>query len=180
MTFCYLDTETLGLNLELHDIWEIAWAIGDGEIQSGIVPHSREHYEPKALEVNGYWSRMDMAIKKPEDLSTEFEDHFYDTLQAHRRSGDAVTIVGAVPGFDTIRLARRWKSEPWHYRMIDIGSYAMPWARTTYPLGMRELYLRSVNAGLDMPQPDHTAAGDVAALRWLHKHLMSFYVDGYV
>jgi oligoribonuclease (3'-5' exoribonuclease) len=175
VTFCYLDTETVGLNIDKHDIWEIAWAVGDGDILSSFVPHSLDDAEAKALEVNRYWSRMPVEIKKPEDLSTEFEEHLHDTLQAHRRGGKAVTIVGANPAFDTYRLARRWNgAEPWHYRLLDIGVYAMPYL-SDYPVGLLEIANTLRKMGHEIPVPDHTAAGDVATVRACHVALASAY-----
>jgi hypothetical protein len=106
VTSCYVDTETVGLDLDKHSIWEIAWAIEDGEIHSGFVPHSLENTEAKALEVNHYWSRRDWKTE-PEEIPSEFEDEFHDTLHSYRRSGDAVTLVGANPSFDAYRLWRR-------------------------------------------------------------------------
>ena len=37
MTYVYLDCETTGLDPERHEIWEIAFAVDGGEIQSSFV-----------------------------------------------------------------------------------------------------------------------------------------------
>ena len=39
MTYLYLDIETTGLEAGVHEVWEIAYAIGDDPVRSGIVPH---------------------------------------------------------------------------------------------------------------------------------------------
>jgi hypothetical protein len=152
----FLDTETTGLELH-HDIWEIAWAIGDGSIESRIVPHSLQNADPKALELNGYWTRG-------------FAEHPVESADvAFRELLDGATIIGCNPGFDAIRLQLRWRAQPWHYRLVDVSSMAvalMGFREDGLPPGlfdiandMRRLY------GLDIPEPDHTAAGDVATLR---------------
>lgn len=173
MTFCYVDTESMGLNLDTHDLWELAWAIEGGDIHSGLLTHYPEQAEKKALEVNRYEERMTEDVAT---ISDEFEVHFHDTLQSYRRGGSAVTLVGANPSFDAYRLRKRWGgAEPWHYRMLDIGVYAMPWEGSTYPLGLRQVAQQLRNHGEDIPQPDHTAAGDVATVRACHQALISIY-----
>jgi hypothetical protein len=57
---------------------------------------------------------------------------------------------------------------PWHYRKLDIESFAaahMGLALYSKPPGLKEIATWLREAGNDIPWPDHTAAGDVATMR---------------
>lgn len=119
---CFLDTETTGLALD-DDIWEIA-AIrrepdGSEETLHLFVEHSyaRCHNLPKAF-------RADHAQRWPEEESTSRHAAARAVLEFTR----GAHIVGAVPNFDTERLARlclghlgEGEGKPaWHYHLIDV------------------------------------------------------------
>lgn len=170
MTFLYVDTETLGLDLLTHDVWELGWAIEDDPIQSGFIEHEPDIFEPEALKVNKYMDRFDGAV----DNTVEY--NLLDALHDYRDRGDALVLVGANPAFDAIRLSRRWDwQQPWHYRMIDLSTYVMPWRMSLVPLGLNQIANALRTAGYAVPVPDHTAAGDVATVRACHKALMLAY-----
>lgn len=80
------------------------------------------------------------------------------------------TIVGANPAFDTSFLRARWKGAPWHYRLIDIETYAMPALNLDRPKG-----LAYIAEQLGIQAPDHTAAGDVHTLRECWRALNAHY-----
>lgn len=162
MTYCFLDTETGGLALSA-DIIEIAYAIEDGAIFSSVVAHGTITLDDEALKVNRYWEREMLAYDPP--TSAMFEQDMVETLEGIAAGGQPVTIVGANPGFDTVRLERRWGKSPWNYRLLDIGAYAMPYFGADYPFGLNGLANKCRAEGADIPQPDHSAAGDVATLR---------------
>lgn len=169
MSLVFLDTETTGLELH-HDIWEIACAVDDGPINSFVVPHSIANADPAALEMNGYWTRGFGA-----DVVQAGDSLLRATLKG-------ATIVGANPAFDATRLQLRWNAQPWHYRMIDISSMAVGVfgsmafngdGRPEGLAGVRELLLDYYrDSGVGIPEPDHTAAGDVRALRECYRLLM--------
>lgn len=149
----FLDTETTGLDPALHQIWEIAWAIDDGPIESRVVTHSLQTADPKALEINGYWERIDAW-----SINTR-ADH---TLRAIL---DGATIVGSNPAFDAAFLRARWGVAPWHHRLIGVETMAMQEFGWDRPKGLKDVAgaLRAIN--YDIPEPDHSAAGDVRTLR---------------
>lgn len=162
-TLAFVDTETVGLDLD-HDIWEIAFAIGDGPVQVLQVPHSLQNAQPQALEINGYRARINRMAISP----------VVDTYIASQLEGR--TLVGANPSFDAYRLQRRWGRQVWHYRMIDVESMAVPIFKIDKPLGLNGLVNELRNRGFDIPENNHTAAGDVNTTREVYKALMTWEV----
>lgn len=152
----YLDTETTGLDPELHDIWEVAWAVNDEPIQSRILPHSLQTANPESLAMNGYWDRANWGFEPRwgEDYDVELK-----TILAGN------TIIGANPGFDTAFLRSRWGVTPWHYRMIDVESFAMAVMQWDRPRGLKDISTELIQLGYNVKEPDHSAAGDVFTLR---------------
>ena len=56
----YVDCETTGLDPDRHEIWEIAYAVGDGPIVSSFVSHQRitlDHETVAAMRINHYLVR---------------------------------------------------------------------------------------------------------------------------
>lgn len=152
----YLDTETTGLDPTKHDVWEVAYAIGDGPIESFVVPHSLKTADPKALELNGYWTRVEGGT--PRAASPVVDLGLREALAG-------ATLVGSNPAFDAAFLTARWGEAPWHYRMVDIASYAMPVLGYDRPQGLATITADLRQLWFEIPEPDHTAAGDVATLR---------------
>lgn len=153
MTLVFLDTETTGLDPDRHEVWEIAFAVDDGPIVSGVVPHSLRHADPFALNLNGYAKRGHFDITR-----TDVELDLRAALKG-------ATIVAANPAFDAGFLRARWGVTPWHHRLWDVEAYAagvLGWNSLKGMAGIAEA-LRDL--GHDIPQPDHSAGADVEALR---------------
>ncbi len=150
----FLDLETTGLSPEIHEVWEAAWAVEDGPIQTVQLPHVVEMADPDALKVCRYHERV-----RPVDAGDPLPDvRLRDALTG-------VTIVGANPAFDAAFLRARWTSTPWHYRLLDIQAYAMPVLGHERPQGLATIAADLRSRGFEIPKPDHTAARDVATLR---------------
>lgn len=165
MTLVYLDLETTGLNPDVHEVWEVAYAVGDGPVVSGTVLHSLQSADPKALEVGRYHER---CLDQPRDITAALQ------LDAGLRLAlVGATIVGANPAFDAAFLRARWGVAPWHYRLLDIESYAMPLLGYAKPQGLHQIYTDLYSHGWLIAAPDHTAAGDVSATRDCHQALQS-------
>jgi len=156
MTFIFLDTETTGLDVEKHEVWEIAYAIDDGPIKTAFVPHYFEDPDPKALEINGYYDRIGIP-------DTGFEAVLREEARGHY-------LVGSNPAFDQRFLVKRWGERPWEYRMIDIATYAMPYFGLVVPEG-----LAFITQELEIESGDHTAAKDVEVLRNAFYKLQDLY-----
>lgn len=169
MSLVYLDTETTGLDAARHSVWEIAYAIEEGPILSSFVGHSLHSADPIALEIGRYYSRVPTVAFQGNKKSLDYEAELRTRLTG-------CTIVGANPAFDAKMLEARWGGlAPWHYRLLDIESYAMPYFGWSKPKGMKDIYDRLKNEGFDIPEPDHSAGGDVATLRRAHQILQSRY-----
>ena len=169
MNICFLDTETTGLDLELHEVWEIAYAFDDELVHSAAVRHSLANADPEALKVNGYGERGGNAGRHSTDHT--FENELRERLRETR-----ATVVGANPAFDMYRLSRRWDGEqPWHYRSIDIETYAMPFLDLGLPAGLFYIAETLRQWNKTIPEPDHTAAGDVLSLRACFRTLQRLY-----
>ena len=160
----FLDTETTGL-LSVHQIWEVAWAVNDGEVSSALWNHTLDKADPFALGINNYSSR----IKGWEATDEAWNDRAqaeYDFQQIVKGQ----TIVAANPAFDALKFKERWGSEIWHYRMIDIESYALPYFDRTQTMG-----LHSIAEGLGVDVPDHSAEQDVKTLQACFYKLAGIY-----
>lgn len=149
----FLDTETTGLDPALHEVWEIAFAVGERSIASGVIPHSLRTADPEALAMNGYVGRG-LGVAPDPWLDVEL-----------KRLLVGATIVGSNPAFDTAFLRARWGVAPWHHRMVAVESMAMQEFGWERPKGLKDVATALRGLNFDIPEPDHTAAGDVATLR---------------
>lgn len=152
----FLDTETTGLDPDRHSVWELAWAVNDGDVHSAFVAHDLESADFMALKVGGYFERL----PRPLDLANG---------AAHeamlKGNLDGATLVGANPAFDAAFLRVRWGCAPWHYRLLDVESFAMPILGYDRPQGLATIAEDLASLGKYVFEPDHTAASDVHALR---------------
>lgn len=74
------------------------------------------------------------------------------------------TMVAANPAHDKSFLLKN-RLFPFHYRMLDIESYAKGKLGLDYVPSMRDIYSELSDRGYDIPRPDHSAEGDVVATR---------------
>ena len=121
----FLDTETLGLDIT-DPIWEVA-AI---------------RREPDGTETRHHWhvggefgQPFAPALDFPERFRADFDRRYgfgqavepraYVARQLELLFHDRPHIVGAVPNFDTERIARQLGVDGWHYHLIDIENLAV-------------------------------------------------------
>ena len=153
MTLVFLDTETTGLDPETHEVWEIAYAIDDGPILSSVVTHAFARPDPRAIAMNGY---LDRAIGAKPDAMFERD---------LKRDIEGATLVGANPAFDAAFLRARWGYTPWHHRLWDVEAYAAGVLGLDNLVGLSGVAVALRDLGREIPEPDHSAAADVATLR---------------
>lgn len=162
----YLDTETTGLDPDIHEVWEAAWAAGLEPIQSTILAHSGVSAAEDALRVNGYFERAGYRYRSDQTTTAE---------AALIKAVTDVTICCANPAFDAAFLRARWGRAPWKFRLLDIEAYAMGAFGWHEPRGLAAIATELRARGVLIPVPDHTAAGDVATLRACHLALVGIY-----
>ncbi len=151
----FLDTETTGLEYGNHEIWEIAWAVNDGPVETRILTHSIASADPKALDLNGYHVRFPEGARSKGPTT--------DVEVRNVLAGN--TIVCANPTFDRIFMYLRWAYEPYHYRSIDLESMALLAFEWERPRGLKDVVDALRKRGHEIPAPDHTAGKDVEVLR---------------
>jgi hypothetical protein len=155
VTLCFIDTETTGLDPRIHQPYEVCFWREDAESPRTLhLPHTLDYADGMALRVGGYFDRGMTPLvdsgKCREDLMRVLR---------------GVTLVGSNPAFDAAMLTRFIGAPIWHHRMIDLSNVAMVVLNTGRPLGLEKVWESLVNAGHDIPEPDHTAEGDVRATR---------------
>lgn len=165
MTLCYIDTETTGLDPRIHQPYEVCfWREDEAQPTTYLLPHTLEHADPKALEIGRYFERG-----MPHALATAGRALVVRDLAEKLRG---VTLVGSNPGFDAAMLTRFIGVPVWHHHMIDVaqaGTWLFGWDHTK-GLGALAEFLRGL--GHKIPEPDHTATGDVRATRAIHEALI--------
>ena len=155
----YLDLETTGLDPARHQAWEAAWAVDDRRARSTFLGHSRVSADPESLRLNGYHRRYSPSL-----VDHGREQELFDALAGS-------TIVGANPAFDAAFLRARWGGAHWHHRLLDVEALAMPALGGDAPRGLHDIAGELRALGHPVPEPDHTAEGDVMTTREAHRAL---------
>ncbi len=170
----FLDTETTGLSLD-DDIWEFAAIRRE--------PDGRESRHHLFIEHD-----IEKCRKLPESFQADHDGRWLAAAAASQEQAaayidplfhDRPHVVGAVPNFDTERIAlllRRHGFEPgWHYHLIDVENLAVGYlaatsARPSLPWKSDEL---SRAVGVEPPTDErHTAMGDALWARAIYDHVM--------
>jgi len=175
MAIVFLDTETTGLGLD-DDIWEFGAVRREAD---GTETETHLFIEHNVFKCKGLPEPFlsDHDARFPEDGSAAEPDSAARIIS--ELFTDRPHVVGAVPNFDTERLAlllRRFGIEPgWHYHLIDVENLAVGylagraaqsefdagWATPGLPWDSDEL---SRAVGVESTRfGRHTAVGDV---RW--------------
>lgn len=187
----FMDTETTGLSLD-DDVWDFAAILRTADADDVEVQFFIEHDLKKAAQL-------------PESFRTD-HDARYDPAAAYSRKAASAAIgsitqgmhvVGAVPNFDTERLAlmlgENFVQPGWHYHLIDVetlavGALAGRWSQAhalgdqvgmqvedgpfSVPLPWNSDVL-SEACGVTPPTKDrHTAIGDARWCRDLYDAVM--------
>lgn len=166
----FLDTETTGLSLYA-DIWELAAIRREPDGTETELHLFIEHDRAKC-------ARLPDSFR--EDHYSRYRDHMeVDRTSARGRirefiGADRPHIVGAVPNFDTERLAKMYRDvgsavPEWHHRLRCVETLTAGYLR-------RDVGgLRGCMDALGLPfdeAVEHTALGDVHAARAIWDHIM--------
>lgn len=150
-TKVFLDVESTGLNPAEDKLVELTYAV--------------EHDDPITL----YF-----GVQEVPDLIDNLIGFTARGISGWQSGGDEIqrfldvskdaTMVSANPPFDAAFLKAN-DLYRFHYRNLDIESYAMHALDLDYVPGMADIYELLTEAGYDIVQPDHTSRNDVLALR---------------
>lgn len=158
----FIDTEYDRLDTSTAVLVEAAYAIEDYPVAGGVPPHLlNSGTEAKALEVNRYHER---ALNLRELWDPEI-------ISLLAKATEGQTIVGANVRVDAEVLRRVIGHEPWHYRLCDVESVAFLLLGFTQMPGLRDIKNKLTELGYQLPDPDHSAGGDVETLRAVFRTL---------
>lgn len=147
----FVDTETTGLNPEKDALVELTWAREVGPTHTlwfGVE------------EVPDF---IDNLIKFTE-RGISGRQSTVDEFNAFFEASEGATMVAANPAFDKGFID---SNLPWrfHYRMLDIETFAMAKLSLVEVPSMKEVYQLLKDMGFRMTEPDHTSRNDVLAMR---------------
>ena len=163
-TLCFIDTETTGLDPRIHQPYEVCYWLEDDDPRTMLLPHTLEHADGQALNVGRYFARGFKPLTGgPEYFAAEL---------AYALTG--VTLVGSNPAFDAAMLTRFIGAPVWHHRLINVAEGAMWVFNWDRPKGLADVAKRCRAEGYDIPEPDHTAEGDVRTTRAVYEALRAF------
>lgn len=160
MKLLCLDTETGGLDARLDALVEVAWVEPSyGDPSSIVLPHSPAQVGEFARKVNGYDER---------GLADPWKWDSGPGRRALMSALDGATLIGANIGFD-VRFLEANGYRGWHYRTLDLEAFALPlvgYVPNKSGEGLALPGLADITDWLncrswDIPEPDHTALGDV-------------------
>lgn len=164
---CFIDTETTGLDPRVHQPYEVSWWLERSEKpETWTLPHSLDHADGAALRIGGYFDRSNAP------WGGENERRALAARMCVRLRD--VTLVGSNPAFDAAMLTRFIGVAPWHHRMIDVAAGAMWVFGLDRPPGLADVADMCREQGHDIPEPDHTAEGDVRTTRAVYYALRDF------
>lgn len=166
---CFIDTETTGLDPDKHNAYEVCWWREDRDApMTAILPHTLVGADEKALEIGGYYKR---------GMKPGWHNERRAARRILRMDLDGVTLVGSNPAFDASFLRKTLGCTPWHHRLINVaegGMWIFNWDR---PRGLADVAKRCRAEGYEIPEPDHTAEGDVRTTRAVYEALRAFRGD---
>jgi DNA polymerase III alpha subunit (gram-positive type) len=155
----FVDTESTGLaDNPYTEIVELTWATLDSEPETLFFG---------VKEVPEFIDNLIGFTKR--GIAGRQSDHF--AIQRFLAASDGQTMVAANPGHDKhfIQEAGLWR---FHYRMLDIESYAMAKLSLDEMPGMKNIF-DELNKVIEITQPDHTSRNDVLAMREAFLYLES-------
>jgi hypothetical protein len=166
---CYIDTETTGLDPRIHQPYEVCWWREDeSEPTTARLDHTLEYADRKALDIGHYFERG-LARDRTSGWTASASDqagYLTEVLWG-------VTLVGSNPSFDAAMLTRFIGAPVWHHRLIDVSNVAMGVFNLDRPIGLADVVARCRDRGFEIPEPDHTAEGDVRATKAVYEAMWS-------
>lgn len=147
----FVDTETTGLDPKNDELVELTWARLEGEPETlwfGVEEVPEFIDDLIGFTKRGLAGRQSDAFAVDRFLEASFDS----------------TMVAANPAFDMAFLHEAGLFN-FHYRMLDIESYAYGKLPVDDVPGMKTIYDFLTKCGVELTEPDHTSRNDVLALR---------------
>lgn len=158
--YIFVDTETTGLDPQECELVELTygWFSNDDPVTKTLYFGVEE--VPEFVDNMIHFTKRGIAgrMSTPEEIQ-EFRNFTKDQ-----------TMVAANPSFDADFLKANSLFE-FHYRMLDLESYAAGLLGFNYMPGMKDIYEYLTANGIDLPQPQHTSESDVLAMMAMYQEL---------
>lgn len=172
---CFVDVETTGLDVERHEVWELAVINGESELHR-FLPITPALADPNALRMNHYYEHH------PAHGGRDFGGGSWvgldpqEIAQEVARLTAGAHLAGVNPAFDAAflgALLRRYDAVPaWQYHLIDVLPLIAGRCQVRPPWRSNELSER-----LGIPPPDeaqrHTALGDARWAQTIYEAVMT-------
>lgn len=152
----FVDTETTGLDPDVHEIWEVALVVpGEQHRSRWLLPVDLGRADPAALRIGRFHERWSDRHEDFTHLAMFAREFAEATRGCH--------LVGMVPSFDEERLRKLLRANgacpEWHYHLVDVEAMVAGLLGLQPPWDSNDLSLR---VGVDPNVFDrHTAMGDV-------------------
>lgn len=159
---CFVDTETTGLDPDLHEIWEVGLILPDGSEHEWQLPVDLGRADPAALQIGRFHER------RSADVQYDFAPEFAQLTRG-------LHLAGAVVSFDEERLRKLLRANgacpEWHYHLVDVEALAAGALSIEPPWESKEL---SQAIGVDPGDFDrHTALGDARWAKAIYEAVMT-------
>lgn len=156
----FVDTESTGLDAGNDDLVELTWATIDSDPATLYFGVERV---PEFIDnLIGFTKR---GISGRTSTPSEWSQFLASCADN--------TMVAANPAHDKSFL-QKFGCYPFHYRMLDIETYAMAKLKLNFVPGMKDVFDILNERGYEFVQPDHTSRNDVLAMREMYKILKGF------
>ena len=176
----FMDTETTGLALT-DDIWEFAAIRREGDGSPDYPLHLFVEHDPEKAAALPESFRLDLQARFDPDAAVSPRDaaRLINAITRPSANGAKAHIVGAVPNFDTERLALLLNAHGitprWHYHLTDVETLAVGWwagMSGTMLLPPWDSDAVSEQIGVQPPTDRrHTAMGDAEWARAIFDHV---------
>jgi len=179
---CFIDTETTGLDPEVHQIWEVGLIVRDDDDEKEYewqLPVDLSVADAGALRIGRYRERSFHnggqyrgVVARTQEGGWQSEHDFPRLLAT--LTWDAV-LVGSVVSFDASHLSRylRLNSEcpGWDYHLVDVNALAAGRLQVPPPWGS-DKFVKLLHIEPPPAELRHTALGDARMARDIYDAVM--------
>lgn len=183
MKLIFLDTETTGLDPDIHEVWEVGCIVRnyyediqsqDEELQWFLPLFNFQHADPFALEIGKFWDRY-----KWPDPQAYNDTEMGEWCRMFMQLTKGAYIVGAVPNFDIERLDRLCHRYGYrlfnHYHLVDVEAICAGYLKIQPPWKSDEIFQKlGINTeSEEYVQGKHTALGDARVVRDVYDRIFT-------